>query len=127
MSNRIDVTTLLDGPKHALIHVFMQADGSGEIDSYDLTSGIDGAPYYLEDVTWAFSGFAAKLHFELLVNDTLIWVLPEFSDYIDFTKYGGIKDKGNPLDATGKLLITTTGFTNIGDEGSLIIRLKKYG
>lgn len=132
MANRVDVTKLLDGPRHLIYHVYLESDGvSGDLDSYTLidpateTMGTDKR-FTIEDVTWGFNGFSANLHFELLVDDTLIWVLPPSTgNYVDFKKYGGLKDRSNPADATGKVLISTTGFVDAGDEGSIVIKVRK--
>ena len=129
MANRIVLTTLLAGPRHTTIHAYLQSDGmEGEIDSYvliDPDSRSQSGHLRIESVTWGFAGFNAKLHFEILVDDTLIWVLPETSSgVIDFSRYGGLKDLSNPLDGTGKLMLSTDGFQSTGDEGSLIIQVR---
>ncbi len=132
MANRIEVTKLLDGPRHLIYHVYLKSDGaSGDIDSYTLIDPAtenmgSSVQFTIEDVTWGFNGFSANLHFELLVDDTLIWVLPPSAgNYVDFKKYGGLKDRGSVLDATGKILLSTTGFAADGDEGSLIVKVRK--
>lgn len=134
MANRIEVTTLLDGDRHLVIHTYLKSDGAtGDINSYELLDPADydflpgsEKKFVLEDVSYGFCGFSANLHFELLLEDKLIWVLPpSASGYVDFKKYGGLKDRGNPLDATGKLLLSTTGLVDDGDEGSMIIKVRK--
>lgn len=132
MANLIEVTTLLDGPRNFIYHVYLRSDGEeGDLDSYELVPPhLDPAGkvrvYSIDDITWGFNGFAGKLHFELLVDDTLIWVLPNSTgNYVDFKKYGGLKDRGNPLDASGKILFSTIGFENVGDEGSMVINVRR--
>ena len=132
MANRVEVTKLLDGPRHLIYHVYLASDGaSSDLDSYTLIDPAnesmgDESQFTIEDVTWGFNGFSANLHFELLVDDTLIWVLPPSAgNYVDFKKYGGLKDRGNSADATGKVLLSTTGFVDLGDEGSMIIKVRK--
>lgn len=132
MANRIEVRKLLDGSRHLIYHVYLKSDGaSGDINSYVLidpaneTMG-DAVQFTIEDVTWGFNGFSANLHFELLVDDELVWVLPPSAgNYVDFKKYGGLKDRGDPADTTGKVLLSTTGFVDGGDEGSMIIKVRK--
>ena len=131
MANTIEVTKLLDG-QHLIYHVYLKSDGaSGDIDSYVLIDPAtesmgDDTVFALEDITWGFNGFSANIHFEFLVDDTLIWVLPPSTgNYVDFKKYGNLKDRGNPGDATGKVLLSTTGFADLGDEGSMIIKVRK--
>ena len=132
MANRVDITKLLDGPRHLIYHVYLQSDGaSGDLDSFVIIDPAnvnmgDQTVFTIEDVTWGFNGFSANLHFEILVDDTLIWVLPPSTgNYVDFKKYGGLKDRSDPLNATGKIFISTTGFVDAGDEGSLVIKVRK--
>lgn len=130
MANRIDVTTLLAGPRHSIVHAYIQSDGaSGDLDSYELMVPGDfqsqSGRFTIDNITWSFTGFSAKIHFEILVEDTLIWVLPESTgNFVSFEKYGGLKDRSNPADATGKILLTTTGLETTGDEGSLVIQVR---
>ena len=86
------------------------------------------AVFTLDDVTWGFNGFSASLMFDVFPgDDTLIWVLPvNAGNYVDFKKYGGLRDRSNSLDGTGKLLLSTTGLQDVGDEGSLVIKLRKH-
>lgn len=125
MANRIDITTLQDGPRFNVTHVYIQSDGAaGDLDSYELAAPAEGR-FTIESIRWAFTGFSAKLHFEILVDDTLIWVIPESSgNYIDFREIGGLKDR-SATDGTGRILISTTGLATVGDEGSIILKLKK--
>jgi len=131
MANRIEVTKLLDGPRHLIFHVYLLSDGTeGDLTEFTLIDPANESGsakhYTVEDVTWGFNGFSANLEFDLLGDNNLIWVLPPSTgNYVDFKKYGGLKDRGNPLDASGKIYLTTTGFVDIGDEGSLIIKVRK--
>ena len=131
MANTVTVTKLLDGPRQFIYHVYLASDGAAgdladEVLVDPTNEGLPGSPTLtLEDVTWGFTGFDGSLKFELLVDDTLIWVLPAGSgNYVDFKKYGGLKDRSNTNDGTGKLLIDTSGFSAVGDTGSMIIKLR---
>lgn len=133
MSNTVDITPILDGSKRIIYHVFLKSDGAtGElVDEVLVDPVVDlglkrTVRMTLEDVTFAFAGFDARIEFQTgLVDDTLIWVLPEGSDsYVDFSKYGGLKDRNGSLDATGKILISTTGFTSTTDQGSILLKVR---
>ena len=131
MANRIEVNKLLDGPRNLIYHVYVQSDGaSGDIENYVLVDPANEemgvhTNFTIEDITWSLNGFAAKVHFEFLVDHSLIWVLGAEGNYADFKKYGGLKDRGNPADATGKILFSTMGLVDVGDEGSFVINLRK--
>ena len=134
MANTVTVTKLLDGPRNVIHHVYIKSDGtSGDLDSVVIVDpvvlGMTGeAVFTLDDVTWGFNGFSASLMFDVFPgDDTLIWVLPvNAGNYVDFKKYGGLRDRSNSLDGTGKLLLSTTGLQDVGDEGSLVIKLRKH-
>lgn len=130
MANRIDVITLLDGPKHIILHVYLKSDGAtGDISAYELLipdSETLNSQFTIEDITWGFTGFSANLQFEFLVDHTLIWTLPESAgNYVDFKPYGGLRDTSDLDDGTGKILLYTSGFADAADEGSFILKVRK--
>ena len=131
MANRIEVTKLLDGPRNLIYHVYIESDGaSGDIDEFVLVDPSNenmgsNTNFTIEDITWSFNGFAGKLSFEFLIDHTLMWVMGAEGNYADFKKYGGLKDRGDPADATGKILFSTMGLAAEGDEGSFIVNLRK--
>lgn len=133
MANTVLITKLLDGPKHAIIHVFLESDGaSGElvdqvlIDPTQLVPTGSAVPSFtLEGVWHSFNGFAGKIEFDSVV-DTSVWVFTENETvHTCFADFGGLKDRSNPLDGSGKLLLSTVGFTAAGDMGSMVIKVRK--
>ena len=134
MANKIVITNILPGAHRSQFHVFLESDGaSGELTDYvlvdpvaDLGIGSD-SKVVIEMITYNFMGFSARLEFDNgLVDDNMIWVLPEFSDnYLDFNPWGGLKDFPG-LDGTGAIQITTNGFTTTGDQGSMLLMVRNY-
>lgn len=127
----LTITTLLDGDEHVIVHVYMRSDGQELVqeklvDPATMTPPCDRLS--VQEVMYDFAGFDARLEFGSgLVDQTMIWVLPEGSGsgYRNYKPFGGFNDRSG-LDGTGELLITTTGFTAADvDQGSLIIKLKK--
>ena len=131
MANRIEVKKLLDGPRNLCYHVYLQSDGaSGDIDSYAIIDPANetmegSAKFTVDDITYSLNGFAVRIHFEYLIDDTLAWVLTPNNTYVDFKKYGGLADRSDQNDATGRILLSTIGLVDLGDEGSLIIKVRK--
>jgi hypothetical protein len=130
MANRIERTRLQSGLRHIIYHYYFESDGaSGDIDSYALLDIDDedmgtNTRFIVEDVTYAFNGFSGRLHFELLVDDTLIWVLPPATgNHVNFEPYSGLRDRSGG-DGTGKLLFSTTGLDTDGDAGSMLIKVR---
>lgn len=127
----VTVTTLLDGPEHCIVQVYLVSKGT-ELTQYILIDPTLLNPacnrLAVDKILYDFAGFDARLEFDSgLVDEKQIWVLPEGSGsgYRDFREFGSFADRSG-ADGTGKLLITTTGFlaTDI-DQGSLFLRMKK--
>lgn len=132
MANSVNITPLLDGPRHVIIQVYLANDGySGELSNevlYKICPETDPTVSRLtvEEVLFHFAGFDAKLTFDTgQVDKSVIWVLPEgAANHVDFRPFGGFKDRSG-LDGTGTLLISTNGFTNNNAQGSVLIKLRK--
>lgn len=135
MAHTVEHTVLLDGPRHAIIHFYLKSDGLSPdlskvalIDpNTDLSPPMSKDPALIvEEIMYDFAGFDACIQFDSgLIEDNYIWVLPEgASAHVDFTPYGGFKDRSG-LDGTGKLTISTFGLLSIGDQGSMIIKVRK--
>ena len=129
MANIVNITKILPGNYRSQFHIFIESDGaSGELTDSVLIDPVadlgltSSARLSIEMVTYNFSGFDARIEFDTgLVADKIIWVLPEGSDNeIDFNPWGGLKDQSG-VDGTGKIQITTNGFTAAGDQGSMLI------
>ena len=132
MAHFINTTVLLDGSKRTIVHFYFRSDGiSSDLENSVLVDPLDfgltsTACLTVEELTYDFAGFDAVISFDSgLVENNQIWVLPEGSrGSKDFRPEGGFKDRSGP-DGTGKLLISTTGLTSVGDHGSLVLHIKK--
>lgn len=136
MAHTINVTKLLDGPRHVIVHVYLKSDGiSSDLkdvilvdpNTDDVEPKIGSKPsFVVEEIMYDFAGFDATVKFDSgLINDNYVWVLPEGAVCrVDFTPYGGFKDRSG-LDGTGSLMIDTFGLLSVGDQGSILIKLRK--
>ena len=133
MANHVTVTTLLDGPRHTILQIYLENDGfSGELANevlYDINKDVDfdkKVKLTVEELLFHFAGFDATLSFDTgLITKQSIWVLPEgAANHVDFRPFGGFKDRTG-LDGTGQLLMNTIGFTNTNARGSILIKLRK--
>ena len=131
MANTTVITPIMNGPKHLILHVYVRSDGlSGEIKNLVVADpkdyGRKGPSFAIDNITWGFNGFTGRLKFDYLAEGTLVWILPNSADGdVDFREYGDLADRSPVLDASGKVLFSTLGFGDLGDEGSLIIKLRK--
>lgn len=133
MANTVTVTKILEGKKEAYFHVYLLSDGAaGELsDQVLIDPAVDFSPALtagtritLMEMWGHLVGFDARLEFDATA-DTTAWVLnSQCFDHIDFSPFGGISDRSG-AGATGKLQITTSGFTAATDQGTLIIRVRK--
>ncbi len=135
MANTANITKLNDGMRNAVFHVFIQGDGvTGDMNdlvivdpSKDLDPILGKRPCLtITELWYSFSGFDAKLEFAYLTDDNGVWSLaPGNGNHLCFDSFGGIKDRSNPLDGTGKLMLTTIGLLSASSCGTLIIKVRK--
>lgn len=119
------------GSRNLIFSVFLRSDGaSGELVNYTLIDPVDlgltrAARFGLVRMDHNFAGFSAIIQFDSGgVTPTQKWVLVDGpATPIDFTKVGPIKDDSG-VDGTGKLQITTSGFTSAADFGSIMFKLR---
>lgn len=132
MANTVNVKMIENGPRNILLAVYLRSDGaSGELVNQTLVSLADvglvlPARMRLERLEYNFSGFDCVVEFASGgLTPTYKWVLTEGTNCkVDFLPWGGLIDDSG-IDGTGELQITTTGFTSVGDQGSMMIKLIK--
>lgn len=135
MAHTANITKILDGDRSAVFHVFIQGDGESQdftkltlIDpNEDLSPKLGRLPSLTVTELWYnLGGFDGKLEFDYLNDETGIWALTQGNDsHQCFDVFGGIKDRSNPLDGTGKLILTTFGLLSATACGSIIIKVRK--
>ena len=132
MANTVRIRKLSDGPREAVIHLHLKSDGaSGELTDQVVVDVSTLVPVPVSigvrAVWYAQTGFESMLEFDATV-DTPIWRLPQSTDtnFLDFGAFGVISSDAG-AGATGDVILTTTGFTSVEDEGTLILRvIKKF-
>lgn len=131
MANTITVTKHLDGPRHAVFHVYLKGDGSaGEvtdqiiIDPALLTPALTTkARFRIDDIKWSFStGLGVRFEYNS-IPDSPIWTCFG-SHHINFEDAGGLQDRSG-LDGGGALQITTIGLDSAAKQGTFIIKITK--
>lgn len=131
--SQITITKILDGARNAVVHVFVTGDGSGDLanevlidPATDFDPPFPAKPELRIDRLWYdLVGFTGYLAFDYLTSNTPIWSMSAGqANQPDFSWFGGLTDRSNPLDGLGKIKLTTTGL-ELGDVGTLIISAKK--
>ena len=133
MANIVKQKILLNGPSWAIVALYLKSDGaSGDLVKQTILDPVvnfgmkSSDRMTLEYLAYNFAGFDASIEFESgLVDPTFKWVLSEGTNHpVDFLPFGGLIDDSG-LDGTGKLQITTTGFTSLADQGALLLKVRK--
>lgn len=128
----VTVTKILDGARNAVFHVYIEHTTGEETDAVliDPATSFDPAypasPGMSLDAIWGdLTGFNARLEYDELASDRPVWSISGGSAFhVDFAAFGGLKDRSNPPDGSGKLMLTTSGLS-AGDFGTLIVRVRK--
>lgn len=138
MPNLVQKWKMMDGPSHVTLHVYLASDGqSGDLLNYVLldpaTELVPSMPrrqdLIVKQVWFEFGGFTATL----LFNATSPWPFWELTGSVglqhDWRFFGGIRDRsdaaGFGLSSDGKLLLSTTGFTDVSNKGALVLWMEK--
>lgn len=129
---QITITKLMDGAKHAAFHVAIAGDGGGDLsDETVIDPAVSFDPALpavagmtIECLHYDLTGFDARLEFDDLVADTLVWSMTgDQYAYADLCEIGGLKDRSSQ-DGLGKLKLSTSGL-GMGEYGTLILKVRK--
>lgn len=133
MANTVNLTFLEEGPSIILLHVYMQADGvTGEVANFPLLTPSamtppipPGRDFQIQSIWYELYGFTAILGFEGVPTGLLpLWALsPGASQRHDWQPFGGLTDR--TTNATGRLLMSTNGFTSTSSIGTFVLRCRK--
>lgn len=129
----ITTNILHNGSKNFVLHVFMEQDGGlGElVDEVLVDPETYGLPQYpslrLEKAWGSLAWFDATLKFGGLVARPIWTFSRELNNYVNFSCFGGLSDRGDPppSEDDGKILISTSGFDVLGSQGTLVLAFKK--
>ena len=132
----VNITTLLNGPRHVVLHVYLESEGQelthellwDPMVDQNLSERSNSPKYVIENILFSFAGFDARLEFDDgYPNAIPMWVMAEGSESkFDFREVGGLKDRSG-MDGSGKIYLTTTGFADgFGiDQGSIVLKIRK--
>lgn len=131
MAHTVTITKLLEGPRHAIFHVYLKCDGaSGEVVDQVIIDPVDLMPpqrnkpaLRIDELWWDFSGFVVRFEFNS-IPDTPVWTISPGTNHICFGKIGGLADRSS-LDGTGALQFSTVGFDNAAKQGTMIVKITK--
>lgn len=127
MANTVTTTSITEGARGGVMHLYLASDGStGELSDtvvLDASALIGGDNIRsIVSVESSLVGFSAILEFDATADVPAV-VLPEGESNQDFT-YAPIPNTAG-AGVTGDLTISTTGFSASGDVGTVTIRYRK--
>ena len=135
MANTPNITKVIDGGRNAVFHVHIRGDGvSGDLSKHVIIDPLtDFDPsrrrkpcMTITEIWYDLSGFDARLDFEYLNDETGVLALSGGNAaHLCFDSFGGLKDRSNDLDGTGKLILSTSGLLSVDHCGSIIIKVRK--
>ncbi len=129
MANLVSLQTIIDGPRNAVIKVFLASDGAaGELTDQVVVdvSALSGAPskVHLTRVMHCLRGFDCLLEFDASTDKPIMVLTPEGPGDACFGKFGGLpNDAGSGV--TGDIVLTTVGFTAATDTGWVLLEVTK--
>jgi|TARA_R100001530_G_scaffold413_3_gene624 hypothetical protein len=126
MVNTITQQTLTEGPRNIVSKVKITGDGSGDESATILVNvsefGVPPGSVSILRIKTMLIGFTVKLLWDADTNVDII-DLPVGEQHMDFNSYGGFYNNAG-VGVTGDILFTTTGLGS-GDEGTIILEMKK--
>ena len=129
MPNTIDLQTLSDGPLNLVVKVKITGDGSGdEVDRILINiSEYEGplSEVRIVRILPSLRGFSVTLSWDADANVKIIDILSDDSAPLDYCHFGGLPNNAG-VGKTGDILLTTRSLNN-GDEGTLVLEMKKVG
>jgi hypothetical protein len=134
MADAVTATTVIDGPKSAVIYCTNTSDGTGEsavtkVDVSALSALQDGTActgVRIEKITFTNVGMGVKLLWDAS-TDVIAAELPaDYSDTLDYSDISGLPNAAAAGGKTGDIQLTTVGHGS-GDTYSIVLYcLKEY-
>ena len=134
MADAVKTTTVIDGPKSAIIYCSNTSDGTGEaavtkVDVSALASRQDGTActgVRLKKVVFSNVGMGVKILWDATTDVIAVELPADYSDTLDYSDINGLPNNAASGGKTGDIQFTTIGHTS-GDTYSVVLYcLKEY-
>ena len=134
MADAVKTTTVIDGPKSAIIYCSNTSDGTGEaavtkVDVSALVSHQDGTActgVRLKKVVFSNVGMGVKILWDATADVIAVELPADYSDTLDYSDINGLPNNAASGGKTGDIQFTTIGHTS-GDTYSVVLYcLKEY-
>ena len=134
MADAVTATTIIDGPKSAVIYCTNTSEGTGEsavvkVDVSELSGLQDGtscSKVRIEKVVFSTVGMGVKLLWDATTDVIAVELPADYSDTLDYSDISGLPNVAASGGNTGDIQLTTVGHSS-GDTYSVVIYcLKQY-
>jgi len=134
MADAVKTTTVIDGPKSAIIYCSNTSDGTGEaavtkVDVSALVSRQDGTActgVRLKKIVFSNVGMGVKILWDATADVIAVELPADYSDTLDYSDINGLPNNAASGGKTGDIQFTTIGHTS-GDTYSVVLYcLKEY-
>ncbi|MBC40636.1 MAG: hypothetical protein CML19_00150 [Pusillimonas sp.] len=134
MADAVTATTVIDGPKSAIIYCTNTSDGTGEsavtkVDVSALSSLQDGTAcsgVRIQKIVFTNVGMGVKVLWNASTNVIAAQLPADYSDTLDYSDLSGLPNVAASGGKTGDIKFTTVGHSS-GDTYSIVLYcLKQY-
>jgi len=134
MADAVTATTVIDGPKEAVIYCTNTSDGTGEaavtkVDVSALSSLQDGTActgVRIKKISFSNVGMGVKVLWDASTDVIAAQLPADYSDTLDYSDISGLPNVAASSGKTGDIQFTTVGHTS-GDTYSVVLYcLKQY-
>ena len=134
MADAVTATTVIDGPKSAVIYCTNTSDGTGEtavtkVDVSELSSLQDGTActgVRIQKIVFSNVGMGVKLLWDASTDVIAAQLPADYSDTLDYSDISGLPNVAASSGKIGDIQLTTVGHSS-GDTYSVVLYcLKQY-
>ena len=133
MADAVNVSTIQDGGRTAIIYLTNTSDGSGEdaVTKFDvsaLAASADGdacTGVRIQNIVFSTVGMGVKLLWDASTDVIIVELPPNYSDTLDFSDIGGLPNYSGS-GKTGDVQLTTVGHASGETYAITITCVKEY-
>ena len=133
MADVVTSTTILDGPRQAIMSFTYQfVDGGNEsavkkVDVSELQSSVDGdtcSAVRIAEIWYSTVGMTVEILSDASTDIFITHLPSDFTDHVDMSAFGGLSSKLG-TSPNGDVLFTTTGAGTVVDSYNVVLRMIK--
>tara|TARA_R110002020_G_scaffold176527_1_gene368800 strand:- start:145 stop:552 length:408 start_codon:yes stop_codon:yes gene_type:complete len=133
MADVVTSTTILDGPRQAIMSFTYQFVDDGnesavkKVDVSGLETSVDGdtcTGVRIAEIWYSTVGMTVEILSDASADIFITHLPSDFTDHVDMSAFGGLSSKLG-TSPNGDILFTTTGAGTVGDSYNVVLRMIK--